>query len=116
MIWAAVSFCYKSPLHFCDRSLTGQRYRDEILALYVVPMFQAHKDLRIFQQDNARPHTARVSMNFLQAQNVNCMHWPSLSPDMTPIEHIWDALGRRVDNRPVKPTTGATLRQVLLEE
>jgi hypothetical protein len=51
------SFRYKSPLHFCDRSLTRQRYRDEILAPYVVPMFQAHQDLRIFQQDNARPHT-----------------------------------------------------------
>ena len=88
MIWAAVSFRYKSPLHFCDQSLTGQRNRDEILAPYVVPMFQAHQDLRIFQQDNARPHTARVSMNFLQAQNVNCMHWPSLSPDMAPIEHV----------------------------
>jgi transposase len=35
---------------------------------------------------------------------------------MAPIEHAWDALGRRVDNRPVKPTTGATLRQALLEE
>jgi transposase len=42
--------------------------------------------------------------------------WPSLSPDMAPIEHVWNALGRRVDNRPVKPTTGATLRQALLEE
>ena len=116
MNWAAVSFRYKSPLHFCDRSHTEQRFRDEILAPYVVPMFQAHQDLRIFQQDNACPHTARVSMKFLQAQNVNCMHWPSLSPDMAPIEHVWDALGRRVDNRPVKPTTGATLRQALLEE
>jgi hypothetical protein len=116
MIWAAVSFRYKSPLHFCDRSLTGQHYRDEILAPYVVPMFQAHQDLRIFQQDNVRPHTARFSMNVLQAQNVNCMHWPSLSPDIAPIDHVWDALGRRVDNRPVMPTTGATLRQALLEE
>jgi hypothetical protein len=35
---------------------------------------------------------------------------------MAPIEHDWDVLGRRVDNRPVKPTTGATLRQALLEE
>jgi hypothetical protein len=35
---------------------------------------------------------------------------------MAPIEHVWDALGRRVDNRPVKPTTGATLCQTLLEE
>jgi hypothetical protein len=69
MIWAAVSFRYKSPLHFCDRSLIG-RYRDEILAPYVVPMIQAHQDLRIFQQDNVRPHTARVSMNFTAAQII----------------------------------------------
>jgi hypothetical protein len=38
-----------------------------VLAPYVVPMFQAHQDLRIFQQDNARPHTVMISMNFLQA-------------------------------------------------
>jgi transposase len=79
-------------------------------------MFQAHQDLRIFQQDNARPHIRKVSLNFLQAQNFNCMYWPSLSSDMAPKEHAWDALGRRVDNRPVKPTTGATLRRALLEE
>jgi hypothetical protein len=30
-------------------------------------------------------------------------------------QYVWDALGRRVDNRLVKPTTGATLRQALLE-
>jgi hypothetical protein len=35
---------------------------------------------------------------------------------MAPIKHVWDVLGRRVDNSPVKPTTGATLRQALLEE
>jgi hypothetical protein len=35
---------------------------------------------------------------------------------MAPIKHVWDALGRRVDNRPIKPTTVATLRQALLEE
>ena len=35
---------------------------------------------------------------------------------MAPIEHAWDALGRCVDNRPVKSTTGPTLRQALLEE
>ena len=50
MIWAAVSFRYKSPLHFCDRSHTGQCYRDEILALYVVPMFQAQQDNAVHTQ------------------------------------------------------------------
>jgi hypothetical protein len=35
--------------------------------------------------------------------------------DMAPIEHVWDALGRRVDNRPVKPTTIRGVEQYALE-
>ena len=39
MTWAAVSFHYKSRLHFCNANLTAQRYRDDILIPYVAPMF-----------------------------------------------------------------------------
>ncbi|GFW20304.1 RNase H domain-containing protein [Trichonephila clavipes] len=48
----------------------------------------------IFQQDNARPHTARVSQDCLRT--VTTLPWPARSPDLSPIEHIWDHLGRRV--------------------
>jgi hypothetical protein len=37
-------------LHFCDRSLHSQRYRDNILTPLVAPMFQTHSDLRVYQK------------------------------------------------------------------
>jgi hypothetical protein len=82
----------------------------------VAPMFQTHPDLRVYQQDNERPHTARISIDFLNNANICVMPWSAFSPDLAPIEHVWDELGRRVYSRPNKPTTVDGLRRVLTEE
>jgi len=49
--------------------------------------------------DNARPHTARVTRQFLQRNGIETLQWPAMSPDMNPIEHLCDELGRRVRAR-----------------
>ncbi|GFX61638.1 transposable element Tcb2 transposase [Trichonephila clavipes] len=46
----------------------------------------------IFQQDNARPHTTRVSQDFLHT--LTTLPWAARSPDLSPIEHIRDHSGR----------------------
>jgi hypothetical protein len=116
MVWAGVSYWYKTALHFYDRSLNAQRYRDNMLTPLVAPMFQTHRDLRVYQQDNARPHMARISVDFLHNANIRVMPGPALSPDLAPIEHVWDELGRRVYSRPNKPTTVDGLRRALTGE
>ncbi|GFV51821.1 transposable element Tcb2 transposase [Trichonephila clavipes] len=46
------------------------------------------------QQDNARPHTARVAQDFLR--HFQTLPWPTRSPDLSPVEHVWDQLKRQM--------------------
>ena len=69
------------------------RWRDGIIEPVVVPYLQ-QQYTRIFQHDNARPHTARHTQNILHIHNVNVLQWPARSPVLSPIEHLWGHLGR----------------------
>jgi hypothetical protein len=75
-------------LYVLDGNLTGQKYRDNVLAPRVVSHFDNHAlvDRPMFMDDNARPHRARIVQHFLQQEVVQTIPWPAMSPDMNPIE------------------------------
>ncbi|GFV25017.1 transposable element Tcb1 transposase [Trichonephila clavipes] len=64
----------------------------------------------VFQQDNARPHMARVSQDCLRT--VTPLPWPARSPDLSPIEHVWDHPGWRVGNPASLNELEARLQQI----
>ncbi|GFV56066.1 transposable element Tcb2 transposase [Trichonephila clavipes] len=76
-------------------TLTGQRYVDDILRPHVGPFLNGLPGA-IFQQDKARPHTARVAQDFLYHFQTQTLAWPAHSPYLSPVEHVLDQLKRQM--------------------
>ena len=116
MVSAGISFNHKSPLVVINGNITARRYIDDVLDPVMVPFLNTYPDITVSQQDNARPHTARVTREYMQHENVEVLPWPAYSPDLSPIEHMWDQLGRRLANRNPKPGNRQQLVAALQEE
>lgn len=116
MVWGGICGGNRTRLVVVNGTLTSQRYRDEILSPVVLPYLRTNGPGLTFQQDNATAHTARATREFLNQNNVDMLDWPSKSPDLSPIEHVWDELGRRVRMRRPQPQNLLQLATALEEE
>ncbi|GFY22285.1 uncharacterized protein TNCV_3299261 [Trichonephila clavipes] len=65
---------------------------------------------------NARPHQTLAVEELLESEDITRMDWPAYSPDLNPIEYVWDALGRRIAARLHYPENPQQLKQMLIEE
>ncbi|GFU23016.1 transposable element Tc1 transposase [Trichonephila clavipes] len=89
MVWGAIAYDSRSTLIVMRGTLKVQRYVDDILRPHVGSFLNGLPGA-IFQRDNARPHTARVAQDFLR--HFQTLPWPTRSPDLSPVEHVWDQL------------------------
>ena len=116
MVWAGFHLHGRTSLYHIQGNWTAVRYRDEIIQLHIIPTLQAIGQGAVLQDDNATPHRAHIVRNFLQQQGVDCMDWPARSPDLAPIENLWDLLGRRVRENHPPPANVQELLRLLQQE
>ncbi|GFT92195.1 transposase [Trichonephila clavipes] len=97
-------------------TMTGRRYIDEVLLPHVRLFRGAVGDKFVFMDDNATCHRTLAVQDFLDSEGIQRLVWPTQSPDLNPIENVWDALGRQAAGRNYPPTNKNTLIRALTEE
>ena len=68
----------------------------------------------MFQHDNDSKYTSKTTTALLMRLRVKVMDWPSMCPDVNPIEHLWGILKWKVDVH--KVSNIRQLRDVAMEE
>ncbi|GFX91133.1 transposable element Tcb2 transposase [Trichonephila clavipes] len=117
LVWGGIMLGSHTDLHIFDAgSVNGTRYCNEILLPYV-RLFRGAMGLQfLFMDDNAPCHRTVAAEQLLESEDIERMDWPARSPDLNPIEHVWDFLGRRLAARTLPPVTIRELRLVPQDE
>lgn len=114
-VWAGITLTSRTELIFLERNVNAERY-GALLHDHLMPFI--HRTFNgpehcLLQDDNATPHRAAFVEQMKRQIGLRSLRWPSRSPDMNPIEHVWSLMKRKIHQHPHPPANVAQLRQVM---
>jgi hypothetical protein len=113
MTWDGVGFLCK-----IDGTLNSELYQnilgDELIK--TLEWYDMKKSDIILQHDNDPKQTSISTRKWIKKKKFNVLPWPSQSPDMNPMEHLWSELKRRINCRSKPPTSIEELWDIVQDE
>ncbi len=108
MVWGCIIAYGMGSLHVLEGTMNAERYI-KVSEQHMLPSRR-----RLFQQNNAKPHTAAITTAWLHSRRVRVLNWPACSPDLSPIENIWCIIKRKIRQR--RPRTLQQLETYIRQE
>ena len=114
MFWGAMTYDAWGPLTVCDGTINCTKYL-QLLKDIVLSEFAAAGRPLIYQQDNAPAHKKGEVLDFLARQSFETLELPPQSPDLSPIEWVWNIIKMKMKALNPRPRTPATIQRAILK-
>ncbi|GFV53840.1 transposable element Tcb1 transposase [Trichonephila clavipes] len=95
MVCGGIGYHSCTPLVRIAVILNSQRYISEVLEPVVLPYIQGFATA-IFQQDDTRPHVARIVQSFFVNHQIELLPYLARSLDLSLIENMWSMVAQRL--------------------
>lgn len=118
MVWGCMGWNGVGILTEVEGKMDAKQYVDilERGLLESVEKLEMNSEAFYFQQDNDPKHTSKKAFKWFESKGINVLDWPSQSPDLNPIEHLWAHIKRQLHKYPSPPSGLHELWDRLAEE
>jgi DDE superfamily endonuclease/Transposase len=116
MIWGCMTWKGVGNITSIEGIMNSEMYRDILKAelLDTYKWQELDPEEYVFQQDGDSKHSSYLLQDWFDEQEFEVMDWPAQSPDLNPIEHLWDEVERQLRNSGENPTSRDDLYKKLL--